>query len=560
MENTFLYFEFGVIAIIFIWQLIVFLTTTNKIGVLKKAFNPLLITRQYLILREDIGQDNIKENLLEYGPSTETNIPEGYLLITLLQSNSENIIAVSISESINSYLLNNYGAAVNFSIIKDMLDREIDVHDDEISNLIPTPLYLGLAATMFGIIIGLWSMPEINNTKFTESINSLIDGVKYAMAASLSGLFFTTLLSSSIYKSARKIVLEGKNRQLSFLQAKLLPALVASQETGIAGLKHSLDAFSRKGIEISEKIRIASMNTAESMNIQLKTIEKVENLKMDRVTKVNLDLFEKLESSIPVIQAFEKNLKTIQNISERLESFALKTKSIEDLAQTIKLNIEDSNDQLNLSKQLTEFLTEHFKKLDTHGQKVVEAVSFNELYFSEAILALKQRLDQLYKTFQNDASNHQISLQIGYEAISDSIKEVSVNQIEAYKKLYENSPPQFKELEKLEYLVILETLTQQIEELQSIDNQQQLSLEKIDQNQNNILEYHKSIEKKLEELKSGTSNKEIIVELKELKIELQKKPLRSRSEKSKDSEIENIQDSDPWWKRLNPFIKEKTHI
>lgn len=555
MENTFLYLEFGVIAIIFIWQLIVFLTTKNKIGVIKKAFNPLLITRQYLILREDIGQDNIKENMLEYSPSEETNIPEGYLLITLLQSNSANIIAISISESINSYLLNNYGAAVNFSIIKDMLDREIDVHDDEISNLIPTPLYLGLAATMFGIIIGLWSMPEINNTKFTESINSLIDGVKYAMAASLSGLFFTTLLSSSIYKSARKIVLEGKNRQLSFLQAKLLPALVASQETGIAGLKHSLDLFTRKGTEISENIRIASLSTADSINTQLKTIEKVEGLKMDRVTKVNLDLFEKLESSVPVIQAFEKNLKTIQNISERLESFALKTKSIEDLAQTIKLNIEDSNDQLNLSKQLTEFLTEHFKKLDTHGEKVVEAVSYNELYFSEAITALKQRLDQLYKTFQNDASNHQISLQKGYQAISDSIKEVSTNQIEEYKKLYENSPPQFKELEKLEYLVILESLTQQIEEIQSIDNQQQLSLEKIDQNQINILEYHKSIEKKLEELKNGTSNKEIIVELKELKKELQKKPSRFKSEKSKDSEIENIQEADPWWMRLNPFKK-----
>jgi hypothetical protein len=553
MENTFQYLELCVIAIIFIWQVIVFLKTKNKIGIIKNVFNPLLFTRQYLILREDISKENVNENMLEYSPSEETNIPEGYLLITLLQSNSDNNISISISESINSYLLNNYGAAVNFSIIKDMVDREIDVHDDEISNLIPTPLYLGLAATMTGIIFGLIAMPEIDDAQFTNAINSLIDAVKYAMAASLAGLTFTTILSSSIYKSARKIVLEGKNKQLSYLQAKLLPALIASEETGIAGLKHSLDAFTRKGIEISEKIRIASLNTAESITNQLKTIEKVEDLKMHRVTKANLDLFDKLESSVSVIQSFEKNLKTIQNISERLESFALKTKSIDDLAQTIKLNIEDSNDHLNLSKQLTEFLTEHFKKLDFHSQKVQEAVSFNELYFSEAIDALKQRLDQLYKTFQNDASHHHISLQKGYESISDSIKEVSINQIEEYKKLYENSPPQFKELEKLEYLVILESLTHQIEELQTIDNQQQLSLEKIDKSQINIIEYHKSIEKLLEELKSGTNNNEIIVELKELKKELQKKPSRSRNDKTKDLEAENIPESDPWWMRLNPF-------
>ncbi|NVJ48367.1 MAG: hypothetical protein HWE07_14630 [Cytophagia bacterium] len=553
MESTFQYIELGIIAIIIIWQVSVFLQTRNKIGVLKNTFNPLLITRQYLILREDIGQDHLKENILEYNPSEESSIPEGYLLITLLQSNSDNNIAISISESINSYLLNNYGAAVNFSIIKDMVDREIDVHDDEISNLIPTPLYLGLAATMTGIIFGLIAMPEIDGTQFTKAINSLVDAIKYAMIASLFGLAFTTALSSSIYKRARKIVLEGKNRQLSYIQAKLLPALVASQETGIAGLKHSLDLFTRKGTEISDKIREASLNTAESIHTQLKTIEKVEDLKMHRVTKANLDLFEKLESSVQVIEAFEKNIKNIQNISERLESFAQKTKSIEDLAQTIKLNIEDSNDQLNQSKLLTEFLTDHFKKLDSHSQKVQEAVSYNELYFSEAIEALKRRLDNLYKTFQDDASTHQISIQQGYEAISESIKEVSINQIEEYRKLYENAPPQFKELEKLEYLVKIETINQQIEELQNIDSQQQTSLEKISQSQSSILELHKSIENKLEELRSKSSNNEIVKELQEIKKEVQKKSSKSRRTKNQESDSDHNPSKTSWWKRLNPF-------
>lgn len=555
MGQNFLNIELVVIVLIILFQALIFLNIVSKIRKLKTTFQPLLATRKYLVLKEDLSQDNVMDQIIEYDSTENIDIPEGYLLVTLLKCNSKNKIATNISESLNSYLLNNYGAVVNFSIIKDMLDREIDVHDDEISNLIPTPLYLGLAATMFGIIMGLWAMPEINNTQFTQSINSLIDGVKYAMSASLSGLFMTTFLSSYVYKTARKEVLEGKNRQLSYLQAKLLPALIASQETGIAGLKHSLDLFTRKGIEISEKIKAASINTAQSINTQLKTIEKVEDLKMDRVTKANLDLFEKLESSVNLIGSFEKNIQNIQNISERLESFAQKTKSIEDLAQTIKLNIEDSNDQLNLSKQLTEFLTEHFKKLDSHSKKVVEAVSYNELYFSEAISALKQRLDDLYKTFQNDASNHQISLSKGYESISESIKNVSTNQIEEYKKLYENSPPQFKELEKLEYLVILESLTQQIEELQSIDNQQQLSLEKIDQNQINILEYHKSIEKKLEELKNGTSNKEIIEELKDLKKELSKKTSKSKTPKTPESDNEKVEVKNPWWKRLNLFKK-----
>lgn len=555
MDYFYLYLEFGVIGLILIWQIKIYLNTKNKINILKRTFDPLLSTKQYIILKDDIGKDNISDNLIEYNSLEDISISDGYLLITLLVSNSNNEITKNIKESINSYLINNYGAVVNFSIIKDMVDREIDVHDEEVSNLIPTPLYLGLAATMFGIIIGLWAMPEINDTEFTNSINSLIDGVKYAMAGSLMGLLWTTILSSHVYKSAKKIVLEGKNRQLSYMQAKLLPALIASQETGIAGLKQSLDLFTRKGVEISEKIRIASLNTAQSIESQLKTIEKVENLKMDRVTNINLELFEKLESSVSIIDAFEKNIKTIQKISERLDNFAQKTKSIEDLAQVIKLNIEDSNDQLNLSKQLTEFLTEHFKKLDTHGQKVVEAVSYNELYFSEAIVALKQNLGQLYKTFQNDASTHQINLQKGYESISESIKNVSINQIEEYKKLYENSPPQFKELEKLEHLVKLEAITQQIEELKNIDHLQQSSLEKINQNQSNIIEFYQSIENNLIQLKIQTDNKAIIEELKDLKKEFLKKDSRLKSLKVLDSGIKTSEVNIPWWSRLNLFKK-----
>jgi hypothetical protein len=548
MDQIYLNFELGIIVLIVLLQIQVFWKTKNKIKKLKATFQPLLSTRQYLILKEDINRENTMDHMLEYDSNEGVDIPDGYLLITLLKNNSENEIAKNIYESINSYLLNNYGAAVNFSILKDMVDREIDVHDDEISNLIPTPLYLGLAATMFGIIIGLWSMPKINSIQFTDSINSLIDGVKYAMGASLSGLFWTTALSSFVYKSAKKEVLEGKNRQLSYLQAKLLPALIASQETGIAGLKHSLDMFTRKGTEISEKIRIASLNTAQSIHTQLKTIEKVEELKMDRVTKANLDLFEKLESSVKVIEAFERNIKSIQDISEHLATFAQKTKSIEDLAQTIKLNIDDSNDQLNLSKQLTEFLTEHFKKLDTHGKKVEEAVSYNELYFSEAIEVLKQRLNKLYDTFQEDASNHQISLNKGYEVISKSIKEVSENQIEEYKRLYENAPPQFKILEKLAYLEKIEILNQQVGELQNIDLRQQISLEKIIQNQTSVLEFNDSMVNEIQELKNQVNNKELINLLLELKNEIQKIASYSNNQKAQVSGSEKGEEKKSWWR------------
>ena len=142
-----------------------------------------------------------------------------------------------IKEDINLYLLNNYGAAVNFSIIKDIIDREVDVMDEEISNSLPTPLYLGLAATMVGIIFGLFAMPELDGQHFSEGIDALVNGVKLAMLGSLSGLACTTILSSFVYKNARRQISRDKNEQISYLQATLLPELVRAEDTGVSGLK-----------------------------------------------------------------------------------------------------------------------------------------------------------------------------------------------------------------------------------------------------------------------------------------------------------------------------------
>ena len=47
-----------------------------------------------------------------------------------------------ILTSVNGYLLRNKGAVSDFNLVKDIVDRNIDKVDDEISNNIPTPLYL----------------------------------------------------------------------------------------------------------------------------------------------------------------------------------------------------------------------------------------------------------------------------------------------------------------------------------------------------------------------------------------------------------------------------------
>ena len=69
-----------------------------------------------------------------------------------------NKVFESIKDSINKYLENNSGSVIDFSLLKDAVDRHCDSVENDINTLTPTPLYCGLAGTMAGVIVGLSSL------------------------------------------------------------------------------------------------------------------------------------------------------------------------------------------------------------------------------------------------------------------------------------------------------------------------------------------------------------------------------------------------------------------
>ena len=62
-----------------------------------------------------------------------------------------NDIFESIKNSINKYLKHNSGSVIDFTLLKDAVDRHCDSVENDINTLTPTPLYCGLAGTMAGI-------------------------------------------------------------------------------------------------------------------------------------------------------------------------------------------------------------------------------------------------------------------------------------------------------------------------------------------------------------------------------------------------------------------------
>ena len=151
----------------------------------------------------------------------------------------------TIIESINVYLKKNKGNAIDYHLIKDIVDRNCDALEDEIQAQLPMPLYAGLAGTMSGVIVGvgyLWlsgGLKELLSTDKTEQvanavaktgeqavtsgadgIEAVLGGIALAMLASFIGIILTTF-GSWRAKSVKVQVEIGKQKFLSWLQQEL---------------------------------------------------------------------------------------------------------------------------------------------------------------------------------------------------------------------------------------------------------------------------------------------------------------------------------------------------
>ncbi len=490
--------EIVLIVGVIIYQLYISRKVYKNICQFKDIFRDRLNVVSGFIKRSDL---NKKEKAVEDIVFTETeknNTPVDLfsysekISISITDTSGSGIIQ-RIREDINLYLLNNYGAAVNFSIIKDIIDREVDIKDEEISNSIPTPLYLGLAATMIGIIFGLFAMPEANGQHFSEGIDALINGVKLAMFGSLSGLACTTILSSFVYKNAKRKISHDKNAQISYLQAKLLPELVKAEDTGVSGLKASLDRFARVATDISDNVLTAANQTRENIILQQEVIDKVGNLDVLKISKTNLELFNRLESNMIAFNKFSEYVSLMSQISENLKDFASRTRSVDNIVNQIDLSLQENN-------RLSRFLTSHFEKIETTGLAALKAVDLSDSHFKEAIEKLKTETDncinQVFRAvnqsashfsdaieklreetdnrishLSRDAADNESKLTDIYHDISVRLTSVTSQHISEFQKAYSNAIPHFDQLDNLQILrKILEQVSDGVTHLQNDTN------------------------------------------------------------------------------------------
>ena len=243
-----------------------------------------------------------------------------------------NKVFESIKDSINKYLENNSGSVIDFSLLKDAVDRHCDSVENDINTLTPTPLYCGLAGTMAGVIVGLSSLLTTgsitallssgsgNFGTAAEGVNDLLSGVAWAMLASIMGILLTTI-ASLLFKRYKLQGESGKNTFLAWLQAKLLPELPSDTSDALNRLVKNLNRFNNTFAENTSSLRGALREVNESYRIQGDIIKAVHDMDVMKMAKANVRVLEELKECTDKLEQFNEYLDDIHGYTDAIHTF-----------------------------------------------------------------------------------------------------------------------------------------------------------------------------------------------------------------------------------------------
>lgn len=356
-----------VILAIIVSQIYIYKNTKEKIATYKSIFPN--STSSYSIVEKVIQTDNSNDEEESYVEDIDT------ISVSQLNINTNNDTLIEIRNALNMYLQKNRGAASDFYLMKDVVERYCDAKEEEISIQQPIPLYLGLMGTMIGVIVGIGFIAVsggLSSESLMDNITSLMTCVAIAMAASLVGICCTTLISWSA-KSASSKVEADKNRFYSWLQTELLPVLSGNTVNALYLLQQNLMTFNQTFQSNIEGLDEALSKVEESSREQIELITLIKDIDIKKVAQANVTVLKELKECTGEIAVFNKYL---HNVSSYL-------KSVNELNSNI-------NEHLNRTAVI--------EKMGVFFEKEISQVAAREQYINEVLAKVD---DTLRKTFEN---------------------------------------------------------------------------------------------------------------------------------------------------------------
>lgn len=325
---------------------------------------------------------------------------------------SANELIKEIVDTINGYLKKNKGNAADFHLIKDIVDRHLDTVDEEINHMLPVPLYLGLAATMIGIIFGLLSLDgEVSSETFVNSIGHLIDSIKYAMICSLMGLLMTTYLSAVSYRKAKAAMERQKNTLLNFIQMELLPHLNEDAVETLLNMQANLKNFNDKFETNIDSFSGIMNDVHKAFDSQVQLVQQMKRMDIAQIANFNKDVLIQLHASMGEFEKFTRYLQQMNSfvsattqLTNSVNSQLDRTNSVEQFTRSLKSNIDRNYSVMTM---LQDFLM----KVD-ENKAILTASKTLDKSVTEAMDEVKKHISEQINNIKNYTSSATTDLEV----------------------------------------------------------------------------------------------------------------------------------------------------
>ena len=333
----------GLVIVLVCVQFKVFL---NNCKLIKEVENLFPLSNTLFVLQNSLKDNALIDDIHETGGNVES-IKVFKIVSADLDKNSREFR--KILDSINNYLQKNKGAVSDFMLIKDIVERNCDSKEEEITIQTPIPLYIGLMGTMLGIIIGIGRIAImgggfsafIDNPQ--QAIGELMGGVAIAMLASLTGILLTTISSWKSKTSKNKLEAD-KNGFYSWIQAELLPVLSGNMANTLQLLQQNLTSFNLSFSFNIGRMENALKEMSGSFADQLKILELLKNLDIKRMTTAN----------VSILQQFEKSTANFQQLATYLSQTSDYLQAVRQLNNKVGEYMEQTSALTNLSTYFQE--------------------------------------------------------------------------------------------------------------------------------------------------------------------------------------------------------------
>lgn len=344
-----------------------------------------------------------------------------------------------IKDNINDYLGNSQGSVIDYNILKDAVDRNCETIEDEINAQMPVPLYCGLAGTMAGVIVGLFSLlseDSISNlmtsgSKSVESatlamngaasgINDLLAGVALAMVASILGIVLTTV-NSVLFKQFKRQEEEGKNKFLSWVQSILLPELPNDISDSFSMFVDNLNRFNDTFRENTRGLGHTLEQINGAYSTQADIIKTIQQMNVTRMATANVKVLNALSDCTDKLEQFNVYLNSIQGYTNEIEAFRQQLSSEANMVYLL-MEMKDT------LASIKNFFRTELGEIDQRKQAIRNSVDNVDTYVNEALEKLKSSsvtsVDDLKKAIDDQSDGLKKFLDQEKQMLQDMSQEV----------------------------------------------------------------------------------------------------------------------------------------